>query len=486
MSRNHFYFWIFCIAPMYIYFLKPISTGDLSIWVALGRDTLNSMSLVVQDTYTFVESQTHFIYPILIAVPYALIHKYLGFNLLVCLHAMVPAVWVLLWYKNLKKTSGLTEENNIWNGWSLFIFTISMFGALLIYIPRPALVATIPLLFSYYFITNRREKAFTPKEIALLFAMEVLWVNLHGSFIMLPVLLGWESGFLFLKKEFKLVVSRAATSLLLLAGCLVNPFFSDVFPYITDTARISKARGLNEWFLPTQFDYPLASWLFYLCSAALFFAVFRKRKNWNLSYFSDPFFLIWLMGFFAIRNTVFLFLFFPLFAFRYFPETQPKINSPAPRRLFNYAFLGVMLVAVLLLTPALKPQIFALLSPENRSVYHTELRSEKINAFLQTKTGNIFNGWEYGSDLALEQPNKYFIDTRNVIFPDRINLEYEKVASRPAKNKDLLKKYDIKYFIVNDKQFALLNWLEQTTGCTKIIQDDLAYLFECDPKAYQD
>ena len=145
-----------------------------------------------------------------------------------------------------------------------------------------------------------------------------------------------------------------------------------------------------------------------------------------------------------------------------------------------------MLVAVLLLTPALKPQIFALLSPENRSVYHTELRSEKINAFLQTKTGNIFNGWEYGSDLALEQPNKYFIDTRNVIFPDRINLEYEKVASRPAKNKDLLKKYDIKYFIVNDKQFALLNWLEQTTGCTKIIQDDLAYLFECDPKAYQD
>ena len=115
MSRNSFYFFIFSLIPAVLFFYRPIEVGDLSIWIALGNDSIDSLKVITKDTYTMTET-TSMVYPALIAFIYGLLFKMGGIELVAILHAFIPALWICLWYRFVKNhTPAYAGTSDYWD-----------------------------------------------------------------------------------------------------------------------------------------------------------------------------------------------------------------------------------------------------------------------------------------------------------------------------------------------------------------------------------
>jgi hypothetical protein len=481
MSRNLFYFFIFALIPTLLYFIKPIGVGDLSVWVALGRDSWNSFKILTTDTYAITET-VPMVYPVLITLLYGLLYKIQGLELVIFLHALVPATWVLLWFTFLKKHSPRYKNSNtIWDFYSYTALIAALLGSSLIFVSRPALVATIPLLFCFYLLSTANEQVLNKKNIIILFCVEIVWVNIHGSFSILPLMLGWQGFFQLLQGKKELFLNRLITGLAAFGAIFINPFTWQVIPYTWETARISVQRGLDEWYPPYLMSYPFASWYFYFFSALfLIYSLYRIKKSGQLLHWlSDPFILFWISGFFAIRNTFIVFLVLPIFIFNKIILTPKKAALTAKDSyITNAIIISVIVLITILLSPFAKQRISPWLSAEYQAIYNSNYRLENINNYLAAKEGAIFNSWQYGSDLILTQKNKIFIDTRNIIYTNKVNEEYEGFMAKPDNYSYIISKYNLRYFVIHKNQVVLNTWLSQKQGVQLQLVDGPAYLYE--------
>jgi hypothetical protein len=471
----------FCINPDAIVFRKTHRRRDLSVWIALGRDSWESFKILTTDTYAITET-VPMVYPVLITLLYGLLYKIQGLELVIFLHALVPAAWVLLWYTFLKKHSPrYKNSNSIWDFYSYIALIAALLGSSLIFVSRPALVATIPLLFCYYLLSTANDQVLSKKNILMLFCVELVWVNLHGSFSILPMMLGWQGFFQLLQGKKELFLNRLVTGLAAFGAILINPFTWQVIPYTWETARISVQRGLDEWFPPYLMSYPFASGYFYFFSALfLIYSVYRIKnsKRW-LHWLSDPFILFWISGFFAIRNTFIIFLVLPIFIFNKI-LVSPKKEAPPVKdsSIANAIIISVIIFITILLSPFAKHRISPWLSTEYKAIYNKNYRVEKINNYLATQDGTIFNSWQFGSDLILTQKNKIFIDTRNIIYTDKVNEEYEGFMAKPNHYSYIITKYNLRYFVIHKNQVVLNTWLSQQPEIQLQLVDGPAFLYE--------
>ncbi len=423
------------------------------------------------------------VYPAFLSLLYGILYKIRGLELVALVHAFIPAAWLYFWYGFIKKYS-LAHKNtsNIWTLQTLAIFLIASQGLTLIYLPRPAMVSTIFILASYYLLTILKNNLFSTKNILQFSFLEFLWVNIHGSFLILPLMLIWQLPFLLLQKKYSLFKNRLQTLALTLLAALINPFTWKVFPYVIETAAISKARKIDEWFPTHYFNFPFASWYFYTVSAIFVFILFNKFKSRHnlIELFSDSYFMFWLSGFFAIRNTFFIFLVLPLFVFDkiYLSSSAAVVQKNRYSSALNILIIAFVMTITFLLNPFQKKNFSRFLPARYQPTFDAGYRAEKINAFLKTADGNIFNTWEFGSDLALGQKNKYFIDTRNIIFSNTIENEYVKFLYEPEKSRDFLIKYRFKYYVIHRGYSKLISWLGSQPNFKLIIDEGPALLFE--------
>ena len=458
----------------------------MSIWVKLGLDSIDNLKIILLDSYTVTETAP-MVYPVLTSLFYGLLYKIRGLELVAVIHAFIPAVWLYFWFGFIKKYSpahrNVTREvPNLWNLRTLMVFLISSQGLTLIYLPRPAMISTIFILGSYYLITILKDRPFNTVNILQFLLIEILWVNFHGSFLILPLILAWQLPFLLLEKKYLLFRNRLRTLGLVLLAALINPFGWKVFPYILETAVISKTRKIDEWFPTHHFNFPVASWYFYIFSAVfiwLMATTFKKRRT-ILELFSDSFFMFWLSGFFAIRNTFFVFLVLPVFLFDKIFLSRDEVPAKTGRfsPLLNILVITLVGTAAFALNPFLKNKFSRFLPEKYQSTFDSNYRAEKINSFLVGANGNVFNTWEFGSDLALGQNNKYFIDTRNIIFSESVANEYVKFLYEPEKSRGFLTKYHFKYYVVHSNYSKLFAWLLTQPDFKLVIDEAPAFLFE--------
>lgn len=475
MSRSHFYFCFFAILSVFLFFLKPVGVGDLSIWTALGQDTINSFQIIFKDFYTVSQTEV-MVYPVFVSVLYGLIYKLGGLNTLVTFHALIPTVVIFLWQKNLPQ-----HLQQSWTNKKLLIFAICLLGISLMFVPRPALIAGLFFLYCYGYLSSKLDRPLELKNLLFLAAIQILWVNAHGSFLLLPTLLGCQLIAFILSRNYNLAINRIYTILTLLTCCLINPFGWRVFPYILKTAQISKARQLDEWFPPSSLNYPFSSFIFFSVSALFFIFLIKQIKKFRSPLlFVDSFFLIWLISFFAVRNVFLFFLILPVFIFTHWQdmliETEHKKSNSNTK--INSFITALLLLLVIFISPYQKNSISEHLPESLKSVYDTNYKISAIAEFLQNNSGNIFNSWEYGSDLALSQKNKYFIDTRNIIFSDETNFEYDKFISEPEKYSYLIDKYDFKFFLIHQKHQPLVSWLKDQPNIRLVVAEKSALLFQ--------
>ena len=138
---------------------------------------------------------------------------------------------------------------------------------------RPQLFA-IAIFAALLLLVARRDR--NPRAIWLAPLLVLAWANIHGSFVLAPILLGYA----WLDDLVRGRPARRSFAVLVLgtAATLVNPFAAGVWAYAAGIgANPAIAGQVTEWQRTTPFTVP--GLLFYLSGAAAFALAFRGRAG---------------------------------------------------------------------------------------------------------------------------------------------------------------------------------------------------------------
>jgi hypothetical protein len=393
------------LIPLFFTLVMPFSAGDLSVWIAHGESFLQTGHILRHDTFSALPT-SELIYPSFgISVLYALLYRSIGLLGVVLFHDL-GILMLLLWilYRPLIRDQIMPGGKNL--KWVLFLFWL---GGVPTFVERPAMVALIPLVLSFQIISRIRE-TLSKRDALSLVLLSMLWANLHGSFILLPLMLGWRLFFQF--KKLQKPIQSAGFLLATLAVTLLNPFGWRIYPYLLETARVSKERGITEWSFPgllTQFPTGLLFWILFAAAIAYLIRAYQQKRFFEV--LAQPFFMFLLLGTTSIRNAALTFVLL-LPAAQMLGIMSPKVQESESTNLikrgrgFRNQLVLTCLILALPLALAYKPKQW------DETVAFGLAESIKADG----RTCAIFNSWELGSFLMLDVKNPIFLDTRNIIY----------------------------------------------------------------------
>jgi hypothetical protein len=435
----------------------PNSVGDLAVWIAQGRYFLEHGELLRHDIFSVLPTG-ELIYPAGISILYGLLDRLGGLVAVSLLHKLCVLLFLfILYFSSLRRLAAPWKPRN------LAIIGVSLYGSATLCIDRPAEIAILPFMASYLILDKNRPLRMI--ERFGLIGLTVLWVNIHGSWILLPAMYAWRSCLRPLLHSATLRTLRAEilTGVGILLASLLNPFSYRIYPYTLQTVLISRQRGIDEWAITGFGNYFPQGLLFFALVALVLtvigWTVHHGRRNHYALYpslFGSPFFFLLLLGFTAIRNTIWPFLALIPFSFRAGLLGSKESTSTGypgdPPRVMNGLIVGICVASTILMLPFLKPRIAPWLPLEKRPVFDASAPFEAA-AILRSRpdVSPVFNDWNYGSYLAYDQSHPIFIDTRNTIYSDQDFQEYLNVVNADPGWEAVLDHYGIRYILLDRK-----------------------------------
>ncbi len=458
------------LIPFIFVSIQPWSASDLAVWIAHGLHFLEHHSVMRQDVFSVLPTSP-LVYPAFgISVFYAFLYQWFGLAGVCFFHALVilPVILYLIYRQSLFR---LPEPQS--GKVKLFTF-VTWLGTTILFSERPSMVAIIPLLLSYEIINETEDEISTQAFLKLL-ALNVLWANIHGSFLVLSGMLGWN---LFWKSFSRFRLKSWIQWLAILASSVLNPFGWKIFPYILETARVSKLRGISEWGAPDFSDYRVTALLFWAMFVFMIFVFQRTIKTEKTTkILSSPFYAALLLGTTSIRNSglVFVLLLPYLTSIDFFRNEAASAPVTKPWKIrFSVAVFCILAVLSVawVRTPLLnsfKIQGF----PE-----FDESVTPKIAGKIREtgRTCPVFNAFELGSYLMLVNPNRIFIDTRNIIYNDEMFWDYRN-ALHGVHWQDFLNHYQTCFAAIPiDSQLAVE--MSHSTNWKPVVAEKGYILFE--------
>lgn len=476
MNKQKFYCWLFYLLPV-VYFLSlPIATGDLAVWVAQGKHFLLHGEILRHDIYS-VLSTRDLVYPVGTCVLYALIYSFSGLIGVSLFHKLVVLLISFFWHH-----FSLSKIKEPWSYPSLLVIFFAWFGCSMFWIDRPALLGMLPLILS--FVILQKEEELTPHDVVALVLINIVWVNLHGSWPLLIMMYVWRelTRTIILKKS-NIWQQLVATSSLLLS-ILINPFGYKVFAYLFETASLSRERHIDEWAAPS-ITGPYASQsaaYFLLLLLTLVFGVFlfKKSRSKFFKSLTSPYFPLVLFAFSNIRNTALPFFILIPFACEFILIKGKSEVGQERKSAFNVVFVSFVLFCGFLFLPMIKPYSRGFLPQNKREVFDSSAPFSVTEFLNNTKDSDpVFNDWEYGSFLILAQKHPIFIDTRNIIYDRSEFGEYSTVIVGNSGWDKILDKYKIRYVLLNRKlRTNLIEKLNSSLRWKSVVVDSETILFQ--------
>ena len=310
-------------------------------------------------------------------------------------------------------------------------------------------MAILPALFAFEIIHENFK--LTKKEIAKLFLITVFWINIHASAMLVILMLGWKiASAIVLKwrKKQELIDFKSFSVAALVTGSalFINPFGKNIFPYVIQTAQISRQRQFTEWLSPFYFDDVFHSVVFFIWIGFVIYKLYVELKKSRYEILTSPYFLLSLMGFFSIRDTVWTYYF--MFAIMIEDGAKEELSSRYGHYL-NVVIVTFFWVILICLNPFRRPTF---LNSFNNARYNLEENIPEIETKMilsGTNRGPIFDVGVSGYLFLRRVPNKTFLDARNIIFSDSAFEEGETVSHAKDGWEDILKKYSFKYLLLD-------------------------------------
>ena len=405
------------LLPALVALLVPMPAVDLAYQVRAGHEILATGTIPAVDTWTFTVWGTPWLDQQWLAqVLLAWGHALGGWELLAVVRAGLVALTTGLLVGTARVAGGGARSAAIL---ALVAFAL-MAPALAL---RPQLLGIVLFALVLFLVAGRHRwpAAYWLAPWALL-----LWANVHGSFILGPLLLGYA----WLDDALARRPGSRRSALVLVAGTLVtlvNPFLAVAWQYaIGIGASPSIAGRVSEWQRTTPFAMP--GILFYPSLVATFALMVVRRDRLTLATWALGIGMA-VIGVWAVRGVAWwamamVFLLATVLAPRMeaavAPTTPPAPGDRAPRRagLVNVlvvAVMGIVLVAALPWWRAPDPLTgrAGLLSVAPTSVAQALAEVSAAHPGLRVAAPQTWTSWlEWAAPDA-----RYYLDSRFELYP---------------------------------------------------------------------
>jgi hypothetical protein len=447
-----------------IAFLLPVTPQDYWWYLRIGHDTLASGAVPRLDALTFSQAGMPVVYHSWgAAVVFWLIYNLGGLPLTILLRSvLLGTAFVLVWATARQAGAGrlgaglallagvLTSSNN----WSI----------------RPQLLA-YPLFALALFILYKWQRGQKQVVWALPF-ISLVWVNLHGSFVMLVLLTGAALVFGRGDRRF---LGLAFTGILLASLC--NPRGFGAWTYVFNSLTVPSSQKFSaEWLPPVNTGWQMNIFFLWLLGFALLVGVSARKPN-RLEW-------IWFTGFgilalwgerYVIWFVLILVVLTSRLAVDWEAEYLKKSEKTLPALNISLALILVLLPLVFL--PGLREKWWKQAPPviENTPIAMTEWLAAHPDL-----PGPLWSEIGFSSYLEFALPERpTWIDTRFEVFPVEQWQAYEDISYGRYNWQGLLEATGANLLMVSPQnQPDLISALETSPDWCELRRDPVALLYQ--------
>ena len=410
--------WLFLAValPVLAAVLAPLSSVDLAYQLRAGGEIIDRRAIPSVDTWTFTAAGLPWVDQQWGAqVVLAAVYRLAGWTGLVVLRAALTGVLVAATLVAARRRGCDTRIAAIL---TLIAFVVAAPAMAL----RPQLFGMVCFALTLLLVAERFR---TPRALWLVPVIVMAWANLHGSFVLAPIILGltWIEDLYERRDSARSTLLVAAVSVA--AACL-TPFGPAVWTYAVGlTSNAGVTARTTEW-QPTSLRDPTGL-LFFASVAAVIVVIARggRRISWPT--------LLWLgvfaaIGAFAQRGIAwwpFAAVASPLAT--YLPAPTRAIAPGSPR--FNAVVAAAVLFATVALLPAWRPV-------DTRTGVPVAVLTDAPPGITETLRGvarpgdRILNPQIWGSWFEFALPDALVsVDSRIEFFPATVWADLERVSA---------------------------------------------------------
>jgi hypothetical protein len=430
--------------------LLPLTPQDYWWYVRLGQDIAGSGRVPQADAYSFTRAGMPFFYQAwLSALIWWIAYKVGGITLTFLVRLTIIALtYGLLW--SLVRKVGASARTA-----SLLVLAAGLAGSSN-WSFRPQLLA-YPLFVLNLHAVWAWEQG-NARRLWLVPVSSMIWVNLHGSFPLLFLLL-IPACMLGTGDRRKLASVTAISAV----AVLLNPRGPDVANYVVQMLTSPSNRFSNEWLPAVNRGWQahlLFFWLLILTPLAAFSPRKLSRMEWSW------FILFGWLGLYGVRYGIWLLLLLPLITARLVPERSDdpgKLPTGGVRPVLNTAVAVLLLLLPMALLPGLREQWWR----RSPATYHgaNPIAATAWLAERPDLAGPLWSDFSHSSYLIFALPQRLvWIDPRFELYPPEQWARYGAIASAAPEWSSMLDEEGIQLVMLSTGGEPLLIRAMQTSG----------------------
>lgn len=464
-----------------------LNDGDTGYHIRAGEYILENLSVPKFDIFSYhfppIQWTAH---EWLSEVLMAAIYNLSGLTGIVLFFSFLIAFSYYLFFKILRK-----YDVNIL--FTVVILLLAIASSQIHWLARPHLFSMVLLIIWYYILDSFQYKDIN--HLSIMPFIMILWVNLHGSFILGFLLLGIYlignivSFVMHKEKESKSkVINLIVIIFLCLIASIINPYSYEIllFPFKLTSNRFIMD-NVNEFLSPNFHEPMLYTLLLFLLITVL--ALSKKRLN------TIEFMLIILFTYMSLYSIRYV----PLFSIIVSPILSrylQNIFEEGSGRIKKFLYIRAQRISQIdssakgYFFPLIAVFIVIIISIKGGISFEFDKKSKPVEAvnFLKKEwiSGNMFNNDEFGDYIIYAAWPEYrvFFDGRSDMYGTEKMKEYFKIAHIQPGIDDVLEKYKIDWIIYNSGS-SLSQYLLQRKDWRLIYSDGVSDIFVRDIKKYQ-
>ena len=455
--------WVFVIIFGFLFFtsLVPLPPNDFWWHLKIGEYIFTNHSLPTTNMYawTLPADQPFFYAAWLADLLFFILYRFGGLALIITLRTML--IGITIWLVAI-------ETHRRSSSWRITAFVITPLCLMILnnLIVRTQMWAWLPFISTYIILKRYTEGRLSWRWLLLCPVSMIIWVNVHGSFILGLIL----PGALTLGEAINRFVNKAnalswhqigwigGSGILTGISILINPRFVGIIDYTINLLTDPPSQQLiEEWQSPTPEG--LANIFFFI--SILIFIILLAYSKYRLS----PTEIILIVGFLWLawsgqRYVIWYGTISTPILGRLIKDLPIKTLSLAPQK----NWLNLVLTVLLFIPVILVQPWFVERNPLPETYWQQVLRNSPAGPLIGVDTpvaaaaylkshpgGHLFNEMGYGSYLIWATPEQgVFIDPRVELFPYDQWMDYIHI-NNGTKYNEILAKYGVDRILLDKK-----------------------------------
>lgn len=457
--------------------------GDLPRHILMGNLILQTREVTTTDVFSFrTTGYPSYPHEWLSQVILALADRWLGLSGIVLVTALIIMLtWSIVYYRTIRQSKSFFTS---------LLFVALAIGASQIHVlPRPHIFTY--LLTTVWIVLLERIEENRLHAKWLLPPVMLLWVNLHGMFVVGIIIWGIYLVGDFLDRPSRAWFSSAKAKALIIGGVLslaatlLSPSGPRIWSAIASlgtseyiTSRIPEYQSAN-FHLPETWPF-----LLILFCILIGFARTTGKISWihllivitftGLALYSSR-----MIPVFAIVVTPIGAKAFANWIRNEHTRSRFSIGESNVHRL-NSSSNGLIWLLVLISAVAMLFSSGTALDLESRgNLFDDRFFPVQAVLWLQhhPQEGHMFNEFDWGGYLLLQlwPAHQIFMDGHTHIYGDELTREYEKIITLDKDWQDLLRKYDVRWVIIRSSE-PLAHKLRKDLNWEVVYQDETAII----------